>query len=287
MNRTFGAIALIAVTAGVALLAKPPQEGAASAVPAPEAARGEDRAPAATALQRESLAERLQARVLAEPRANPMQAQAAQQPRRAEATPVAAVRIEAPAKPRFPYRFGGYVRVAGEAASLVLLDGGRAHVVKRGQVLEPFRIEAFDAQALRVTYLPSGEVLSLSYAELLPEGQPLSPGGPSPFPRTAADESEARVPGPLADNREAEQRPAPAAMRRRDPAPEATPPSAPGQAKSGGAMVMAPPAAGTGMVMTPPAPGTGMSMKPGAAGRGMVMTPPGAGSAAPQAPPQR
>ena len=289
MNRTAGFLLLIAATLAVAFVAKPPQEGAVGAVPAP---RGEAQAPAAPraggGLEPAALAERLAARALGEPGANPMRGAP---PRPAEAPRAARAQAEARPQPRFPFRFGGYVRVAGEPARLVLLEDGRAHVVRAGDVLEPFRIEAFGADALRATHLPSGELLQLSYAGLLPEAQAAHERIEAPPANEALERARAAGPGPMAENREREPESAPAATRRREPAggiaapaSGVRPPAPQAQPKAGG-MVMTPPAPGGGMVMTPPSPGGGMSMQRGVAGAGMVMVPPGSGAAGPQAPP--
>ena len=67
--------------------------------------------------------------------------------------------------PPFPFKYAGWLR-EGAARKVLLERGSMVVPVKAGDVLEGFRIDAVHDERLEVTFLASGQSLSLLITSL-------------------------------------------------------------------------------------------------------------------------
>ena len=95
------------------------------------------------------------------------------------AAPSAPAPIAARTAPPFPFKYAGWLG-EGAARKLLLERGSMVVPVKAGDVLEGFRIDALHDERMDVTFVASGQQLSLLYASLTTASATAASAGGAP-----------------------------------------------------------------------------------------------------------
>ena len=209
-----------------------------------------------------------------------------------------------PQTPQFPFRLLGRMTLGGSTV-IILSKGEQTYPVKQGDVIEQFRIDRIDDDALQVTYVPNGEGRNFRNEDLYPSLAAAAFPSAPPVPQ-AVETPPAQLPqqapaspptpgaaaAPRAGSVAASAATAATAVNVGNAAANTASNAAtgvplndmPGVSAPIGGMVISPAPLGSGMLVMPTAPGASMNIQPAPPGAVMVMTAPPPGIVMPGVP---